>query len=198
MPTRLDTNFARLTDPDEFESMVRDICAREWGDPNTAKYGRSGQKQTGVDVYGQPEGLDGVYRGAQCKLRTTNAPLTEVQIEKEVTEARHFPHKLDTLILVTDAPRDKDTQILVDTMRRHIHWHGDDSPDKMFPTIVGLVQFEQILPQVLPAFSFPTIWTLKERHDVLFGSFQNRLQSGFAGFHRRSPYYLVRILPVIR
>lgn len=116
MPTRLDTNFARLTDPDEFESMVRDICAREWGDPNTAKYGRSGQKQTGVDVYGQPKDLDGVYRGAQCKLRTTDAPLTEAHIENEVKEARSFPHKLDTLILVTDAPRDTDTQILVDTI----------------------------------------------------------------------------------
>ena len=85
MPTRLNTNFPRLTDPDEFESMIRDICALEWGDPNTQKFGRRGQKQFGVDIYGHPEGKAEVFRGAQCKLRTKGNQLTEDEIEKEVT-----------------------------------------------------------------------------------------------------------------
>lgn len=113
MPTRLDTNFARPTDPDEFESMVRDVCAFDWGDPGTQKFGRKGQKQYGVDVYGQPIDLNGKYRAAQCKLRTKDA-LTEEEIEAEVKEARSFPHVLDTLIIATDAPRDTHTQIAVD------------------------------------------------------------------------------------
>jgi len=77
MPTRLDTNFAPLTDSDEFESMICDLCAFEWGDLNTQKFGRKGQKQYGVDVYGQPVDLNGRYCAAQCKLRTKREALTE-------------------------------------------------------------------------------------------------------------------------
>ena len=94
--------------------MVRDICALEWADPHTEKHGRRGQKQYGVDVYGRPVDGAGLYRGAQCKLRTMGAQLTEDEIEAEVAEAKGFPHLLDRLILVTDAPRDKNTQLLVD------------------------------------------------------------------------------------
>jgi hypothetical protein len=114
MPTRLSTNFAPLKDSDEFESLIRDICALEWGDPRTEKFGRKGQRQFGVDIYGRPVDLDGIYRAAQCKLRTKGDSLTEAEIEKEVSDARHFPHKLDALIIATDAPRDTHTQILVD------------------------------------------------------------------------------------
>lgn len=114
MPTRLNSNFPRPTDPDEFETLVRDICALEWGDPHTDKHGRRGQKQHGVDVYGRPTDRAGVYRGAQCKLRTKGDQLTEDEIEAEVAAARSFPHPLESLILVTDAPRDRNTQILVD------------------------------------------------------------------------------------
>ena len=114
MPTRQDTNFAPLTDSDEFESLIRDVCAHEWSDPHTERYGRSGQKQNGVDVYGQPSDLSKAYRGAQCKLRTKGNRLTEREIESEVEDARKFPHSLETLIIATDAPRDTDTQILID------------------------------------------------------------------------------------
>lgn len=114
MPTRLNTNYPRPTDPDEFESIVRDICALEWDDVHTEKFGRRGQKQYGVDVYGRPSDQAGVYRGAQCKLRTKGARLTKKEIEAEVAEARNFPHRLDRLILVTDTLRDTKTQLLVD------------------------------------------------------------------------------------
>ena len=89
--------------------MVRDICALEWADPHTEKHGRRGQKQYGVDVYGRPVDGAGLYRGAQCKLRTMGAQLTEDEIEAEVAVAKGFPHLLDRLILVNDAPLDKNT-----------------------------------------------------------------------------------------
>ena len=114
MPTRSETNFPRLTNADEFESLIRDICAIEWNDPHTEKFGRKGQKQYGVDVYGQPVDGQGKYRGSQCKLRTEGKQLAEQEIETEVNEAKQFPHELDRLIIVTDAPRDTNTQVLVD------------------------------------------------------------------------------------
>jgi hypothetical protein len=114
MSTLLTTNFPHLTDSDEFESLIRDICTEEWNDPHTEKFGRKGQKQYGVDVYGSPLNLNGVYRAAQCKLRTKGEQLTANELEDEVQEAKKFPHELDRLIIVTDALRDKDTQIIVD------------------------------------------------------------------------------------
>ncbi|MDY7080767.1 MAG: SAVED domain-containing protein [Chloroflexota bacterium] len=147
MPTRLDTDFARLTDPDEFESLIRDICAFEWSDPNTEKFGRAGQKQHGVDVYGQPVDLNGEYRAAQCKLRTKGDTLTEREIEAEVNAARLFPHDLDTLIIATDAPRDTHTQILVDQISerevrsngfRVIIWSWDEITERLaaYPKLI--------------------------------------------------------------
>lgn len=114
MQTKLNINLPRPTDDNEFESLLRDICALEWGDPDTKQFGRKGQKQFGVDVYGRPSDLKSVYRGVQCKLRTTDKQLSLSEIEKEVADARHFPHKLDKLIIATDGPRDTNTQILVD------------------------------------------------------------------------------------
>lgn len=114
MPSRLDTNFPQPTDPEEFEAMVRDICALEWSDPHTARFGRSGQKQYGVDVYGQPIDLGGKYRAAQCKLRKTRRQLSKDEIEKEVKDARSFPHELESLIIVTTGVRDTSTQETVD------------------------------------------------------------------------------------
>jgi hypothetical protein len=116
LPTRLETNFARPKNKDEFEQLLCDLCRLEWRDPNTDLRGRSGQKQLGVDVYGQPEGSMGLYRGVQCKLRSQDTQLRKAEIEKEVNEAKSFPHQLDMLIIATDAPRDTSTQDIVNAI----------------------------------------------------------------------------------
>ncbi|MCB0127231.1 MAG: hypothetical protein KDE58_33445, partial [Caldilineaceae bacterium] len=147
MPTRLDTNFARLSNADEFESMIRDICALEWNDPHTEKYGRSGQKQDGVDIYGRPSDLNGNYYAAQCKLRKTGKRLSQTAIAHEVKAARQFPHPLALLILVTDTARDTDTQILVNQISaaeeqngsfRVIIWFWDDITTRLaaYPQLI--------------------------------------------------------------
>jgi len=147
MPTRLQTNFPQPKDSDEFEVMVRDICALEWGDPNTKEFGRTGQKQYGVDVYGKPVNLNQKYRAVQCKLRTEKDQLTKEEIEKEVGDARQFPHELDILIIATTAPRDTHTQILVDRISRHetssggfrvIIWFWDDITERLaaYPKLI--------------------------------------------------------------
>lgn len=114
MRTRLNIHLPKLSDENEFESLLRDICALEWSDPNTAKFGRSGQKQYGVDVYGRPSDRPFSYRGVQCKHRTTNKQLSRKEIEKEVADGKLFPHGLDRLVIATDTPRDSNTQIIVD------------------------------------------------------------------------------------
>ena len=117
MPTRLETNFPRTLNAVEFESLVRALCAEEWCDPYTEKNGRSGQKQHGVDVYGRPTDLSGMYFGAQCKLRTTNEQLSRVEIEHEVSQAKQSTHQLAWLIIITDTLRDNSTQLIVNKIR---------------------------------------------------------------------------------
>ncbi len=55
----------------EFEDMVWDICIRKWNDPKAKRYGRSGQRKHGIDIYGQPEYLGRVYAGVKCKWFAT-------------------------------------------------------------------------------------------------------------------------------
>lgn len=161
MPTRTNTNFARLTDEVEFESLLRDICAFEWNDPHTQKFGRKGQKQYGVDVYGQPPHLKGRYCAVQCKLRTKDSQLSKDEIEAEVLEARRFPHQLETLIIATDAPRDTHTQIQVDKIGeqeqknggfRVVIWFWDDITERLaaYPRLI-VRYYQEILSAITTA-----------------------------------------------
>lgn len=114
MPTRLDTNFPRLKSDDEFENLSLDLCRLEWGDPYASdRHGRSGQGQDGVDIFGHPVDRHGANCGAQCKLRTGDKQPSEADIEDEVQRARNFTPPLELLILITDAPRDVNTQKIV-------------------------------------------------------------------------------------
>lgn len=140
MQTKLNINLPRPTDEDEFEGLLRDICALEWGDPDTQRHGRKGQKQYGVDVYGKPGNLQSTYRAVQCKLRTTDNQVSRTEIEKEVEDARKFPHKLEKLIIATDGPRDANTQILIDNISereisnggfRVVIWFWDDITERL-------------------------------------------------------------------
>ena len=147
MQTKLSINLPRLADQDEFEGLLRDICALEWRDPDTQKYGRKGQKQYGVDIYGKPSDLVSVYRGVQCKLRTTDNQISVPEIEKEVGDAKQFPHSLDKLIIATDGPRDTNTQIWIDNISereaenggfRVVIWFWDDITERLaaYPKLI--------------------------------------------------------------
>lgn len=114
MPSLTTSEFPKPRDDKEFEEMTRDLFAAHWRDDNTQIYGRSGQEQNGVDVYGQPN-CAGLYYGIQCKLRSQGF-LTQSDIENEIKKARAFKHKLDTYIFVTTASRNKTTQDLIDQL----------------------------------------------------------------------------------
>lgn len=77
----------------------------EWNDPLAQEYGRSGQKQRGIDILGQRE-LSGALRhvGVQCRLIST--PLTKKQIERECLEAIALVADLREIIFATTAPDD--------------------------------------------------------------------------------------------
>jgi len=56
------------------------------------RYGRSGQPQQGVDVYGRPKELNGAYVGVQCK-RYEEGKLNEKVIKDEIKKRKGMRKK---------------------------------------------------------------------------------------------------------
>ncbi len=111
MPSPPTTNLPHPKSWDEFEDICADILKRLWNDPYIVRNGRSGQKQDGVDIYGQPEHLGGAssekYAGAQCK-KTDELDIAIV--EEEVEKAEGFRPSLSEYLVMTTAARDATLQ----------------------------------------------------------------------------------------
>ena len=70
-----------------------------------------GQKQRGVDIFGQPN-QGKAWAGIQCKKKDVNSGqvLSNKEIDAEVKEARDFKPPLEQLIIATTASRDAKAQ----------------------------------------------------------------------------------------
>ena len=104
-----------LTPPkswDEFEDMCKSSFQLRWSNPNLNRHGRSGQRQDGVDVYGD-DSL-GRFVGIQCK--NTVSGISTATIDDELLKAEKFRPKLTVLYIATTAPRDVSIQRYVRTL----------------------------------------------------------------------------------
>jgi hypothetical protein len=90
---------------EEFETIMWDLLRGEWRDPNTAKNGRQGQQQNGVDILGQRNG-EGGYIGVQCKCHGPNGKVTLAEVNEEIRKAEGFKPPLREYHIATTAPRD--------------------------------------------------------------------------------------------
>ncbi len=149
-------DLAPPRDWQSFEDLCRDLWAELWGDPNAQKHGRSGQKQRGVDVFGQPAGGAG-WEGVQCKRY--GRQLTRMEIEHEVAEARAFEPRLQRLIVATTAKRDTGAQELVreisdaEVARESFPvslWAWDDIADE-------IVKYRDLFRRYYPALPLPPV-----------------------------------------
>ncbi|MGF6232365.1 tetratricopeptide (TPR) repeat protein [Inquilinus ginsengisoli] len=88
-------------DWDAFEDMCADTFQNLWGDHNATRYGRQGQRQNGVDIYGSLAG--GGVAGVQCKGRRSWPPpkLTIEGLNVEVEKAKGFEPKLAEFTVAT-------------------------------------------------------------------------------------------------
>jgi hypothetical protein len=112
MPNIPQTELSKPKSWDEFEDIVWDLYTRVWQDPHAQRYGRSGQPQHGVDIYGQPHDLGGRYAGIQCK-RYAEGTLTRKKVEAEVAKAEAFSPPLAEYVIATTEPRDAELQEVV-------------------------------------------------------------------------------------
>ena len=101
--------FPKPKDADTFEDIVRDVFARVYKNNNLQRYGRSGQKQHGVDIAGLSESK---LIGIQSK----NHPLgriSKTEIAEEITRSENFKPGLGEYVIATSADRDVDIHSFV-------------------------------------------------------------------------------------
>ena len=100
---------------DEFEDMVCDAMKIRWGHSDVTRNGRPGQKQDGVDIYGDNE--LGLFSGVQCK--NTKDGIVKDIIKKEVGNAERFKPKIKALYIATTADTDAEIQKYVRLLSRN-------------------------------------------------------------------------------
>lgn len=110
MPTPSTAHLPPPKSWDEFEDICADLFSVEWGDRNAARYGRQGQGQNGVDIYGHLS--NGDLAGVQCKGKRAwpPKPFKTDDIDIEVAEAKKFKPPLTEFTIATTAPDDAKLQ----------------------------------------------------------------------------------------
>lgn len=100
----------------DFEALCHKLWGEIWNYPEIQMHGRLGQEQSGVDIYGIPEGEEAYY-GIQCKGKSEyndNHPqFTEKEIEEEIEKAKTFEPFLKKLYFATTALNDSKIQAFV-------------------------------------------------------------------------------------
>jgi cellulose synthase operon protein C len=107
-----------LSAQEDFEHLIEDLCENELGPESLVQMrGRRGQRQQGIDVYGQPPGLAGAYVGYQCKAHAVDNPLTKAKVWDEVNKAKTFPlSPFVKLVIAITHPRNTTEQDVISTV----------------------------------------------------------------------------------
>ncbi|MBE9216735.1 restriction endonuclease [Plectonema cf. radiosum LEGE 06105] len=95
----------------EFEDIVWELYTRQWQDPHAQRYGRSGQAQNGIDIYGQQNSSSN-YIAIQCKCYAEKK-LNLQKIATEVTKADSFSSLISEYLIVTTESRDTKIQDII-------------------------------------------------------------------------------------
>ncbi|MFS2139156.1 hypothetical protein [Duganella sp. Dugasp56] len=80
------------------------------------EYGRQGQRQNGVDVYGEMPGE--LHLGVQCKQMQSDKQLTEALIKSEANDALAFNPPLNTFVIATTLKEDTAIHKAVTTLNK--------------------------------------------------------------------------------
>jgi len=108
MPIPSTTDLPKPKSWDEFEDIVWEVYTRKWQAPHAQRYGRSGQAQNGIDIYGQQNGSNN-YTAIQCKRYGENK-LTIQKIANDVTKADSFSSLISEYLIATTESRNTKLQ----------------------------------------------------------------------------------------
>jgi hypothetical protein len=106
MPTLANANIPPPKSWDEFEDIVLSAAKLRWSSTEFYRHGRQGQRQQGVDIYG--DDAEGRRLGIQGK--NSVAGVSERTIVEEIVNAESFEPPRDALYIATTAKRDATIQ----------------------------------------------------------------------------------------
>jgi tetratricopeptide (TPR) repeat protein len=94
---------------DDFEDLCLALFRAVWRDPLAKQHGRRGQRQHGVDIYGEDNFGHTGLNGVQCKQHGSGTSITDEALKKElrdeVKKARGFQPPLRRFLFATTARR---------------------------------------------------------------------------------------------
>ena len=128
MPTPSTSDLPKPKSWDEFEDIIWEIYTRRWQDLHAQRYGRSGQSQSGVDIYGQQLGSRN-YVAIQCK-RYKDHRLDQRRILAEIEKAENFSSPISEYIIATTESRDVKVQDVVRELNK------ERSSERKFPIYI--------------------------------------------------------------
>ena len=108
MPTYASSKIPPPKSWEEFEDIVTDVAKLKWGTPNVTRYGRTGQRQNGVDIVGEPVHIPNEFAGIQCKNLDTELNIDI--IKKEIKKAESFKPPIKEFILACTGKRNVSLQ----------------------------------------------------------------------------------------
>jgi hypothetical protein len=105
----------------DFETLIRGVVDVIWRQEGWQNYGRPGQTQSGIDLYGYDDKR--LFTGIQCKKKNqtdsegvslTNSLLTKQLIDEEIKNSESIKNpSLERFIFATTSSRDKKIQDLI-------------------------------------------------------------------------------------
>lgn len=122
--TRLAIEIPKPKDWQAFQRNCVLLFRSELSDPNAQEYGRSGQKQRGIDILGRRNGSNDHFVGIQCRL--IERPLKEAKILSDAREALEIKAGLKELIFATTAPDDVGAHDAAVAVTRKLGEEGHD------------------------------------------------------------------------
>ena len=97
-------NFPPPANWQDFQVLTGRLVEQHCVEGTVREHGRQGQRQQGVDVYGEMPGE--LHMGVQCKEMQSGKKLTKEVIEAEANEALKFRPKLNTFVVATTLAED--------------------------------------------------------------------------------------------
>ena len=109
-------NFPPPANWQDFQLLTARLVELKCIEGTVREYGRQGQRQDGVDVYGEMH--NGEHLGVQCKEMQPGRKLTQRLIQTEADKARDFKPGLNTFVLATTLPEDTAMHQAVTTLNQ--------------------------------------------------------------------------------
>ena len=109
MPTAVTMVLPKSRSADEFELICKDVLSEKYN-KNFVRYGRQGQKQSGIDLFFVDE--DGMCVVAQCKnyFNPNTANMLISSIKKDIEATKKSGFRVKKFIAITSMDRDANVQ----------------------------------------------------------------------------------------